>query len=191
MRGCQFQIHRALINDGAPRFVRMVCSISQCFSTLLLSFFPFPRDRRVALQVDSEARLRSNSLRRPSGGYTMNYWLNLFTGTTWREFKEAGANVSGFSAKQVKWAKRMKPGDIFLCYLTGVMRWAGALEIIGPSADTRRIWKDQEYPVRFAVKPLVLLEPEHGIPMGQLEGRVKFFAGPSKKGSLTVLSAAV
>ncbi len=112
----------------------------------------------------------------------MNYWLNLFTGTTWREFQEAGANVSGFSARQVKTAKRMKPGDIFLCYLTGVMRWAGALEIIGPSADIRRIWKDQEFPVRFEVKPLVLLEPEHGFPMEQLEGRVKFFKGPKQKG---------
>ena len=25
----------------------------------------------------------------------MNYWLDLFTGTTWREFKEAGADVKG------------------------------------------------------------------------------------------------
>jgi len=79
----------------------------------------------------------------------MNYWLNLFTGTTWREFKEAGANVSGFSAKQVKWAKRMKPGDIFLCYLTGVMRWAGALEIIGPSADTQTYLERPRIPRSF------------------------------------------
>jgi hypothetical protein len=53
----------------------------------------------------------------------MNYWLDLFTGTTWRGFREAGANVSGFRASQVKTAKRMQAGDIFLCYLTGVMRW--------------------------------------------------------------------
>ena len=26
----------------------------------------------------------------------MNYWLNLFTGRTWREFQAAGAKVSGF-----------------------------------------------------------------------------------------------
>jgi hypothetical protein len=112
----------------------------------------------------------------------MNYWLDLFTGTTWREFKEAGANVSGFRARQVKWAKRMQPGDIFLCYLTGVMRWVGALEIIGPSNDTRTIWKEADFPVRFEVKPLVLLDPEHGVPMEQLEGRVKFFAGPKHRG---------
>ncbi len=26
----------------------------------------------------------------------MNYWLDLFTGTTWQEFRKAGANISGF-----------------------------------------------------------------------------------------------
>jgi hypothetical protein len=112
----------------------------------------------------------------------MNYWLDLFTGTTWQEFKEAGANVSGFRAKQVKLAKKMKPGDIFLCYLTGVMRWVGALEITGPSNDNRKIWKEQDFPVRFNVKPLILLAPEHGVPMEQLEGRVKFYRGSEDRG---------
>jgi len=111
-----------------------------------------------------------------------NYWLDLFTGTTWREFREAGATVSGFRARQKKISQRIKSGDILLCYLTGVMRWVGALEVVGPSADKRRIWKGDEYPVRFEVKPLVILEPEHGAPMDQLEGRVEFFAGPKDKG---------
>jgi len=112
----------------------------------------------------------------------MNYWLDLFTGTTWREFREAGANVSGFRPKQIKTAKRMKRGDIFLCYLTGVMRWVGALEIVGASTDTRKIWKEQDFPVRFEVRPLILLDPEHGVPMEQLEGRVRFYAGPKDRG---------
>ncbi len=112
----------------------------------------------------------------------MNYWLDLFTGTTWREFRDAGANVSGFRPRQVKTAKRMKKGDIFLCYLTGVMRWVGALEIAGASTDTRKIWKEQDFPVRFEVKPLILLDPEHGVPMEQLEGRVRFYRGPKDRG---------
>jgi hypothetical protein len=112
----------------------------------------------------------------------MNYWLDLFTGTTWREFREAGANVSGFRARQLKTAKRMQQGDIFLCYLTGVMRWVGALEITGRSADTRQIWKEQEFPVRFNVKPIVMLDPELGVPMEELEGRVKFYTGSKDRG---------
>jgi hypothetical protein len=112
----------------------------------------------------------------------MNYWLDLFTGTTWREFQEAGSNVSGFRAKQLKTAKKINAGDIFLCYLTGVMRWVGALEIIGPSTDTRQIWKEQDFPIRLNVKPLIVLQAEHGIPMQQLEGRVKFYASSKDAG---------
>src|SRR5215472_11216827 len=100
----------------------------------------------------------------------MNYWLDLFTGTTWHEFREAGATVSGFSARRRAFAQRVKRGDILLCYLTGVMRWVGALEVTGPSNNTDRIWKDQEFPVRFSVSPLIMLDPEHGIPMEQLQG---------------------
>src|SRR5215469_8584626 len=112
----------------------------------------------------------------------MNYWIDLFTGTTWREFREAGATVSGFRAGRKKMAQRIKPGDIFLCYLTGVMRWVGALEVAGLSRDRRTIWKEQDFPVRFEVKPLILLEPEHGVPMEQLEGEVSFYANRHEKG---------
>lgn len=112
----------------------------------------------------------------------MNYWLDLFTGTTWREFRDAGASISGFRGRQAAIAKRVQSGDIFLCYLTGVMRWVGALEIAGRTSDMRRIWKEEDFPVRFSVKPLMLLEPEHGVPMEELEGLVKFYASPKDKG---------
>ena len=112
----------------------------------------------------------------------MNYWLDLFTGTTWREFRDAGATVTGFRLNQSKIARRVKSGDVFLAYLTGVMRWVGALEIVGPSKDKTRIWKDDEFPVRFEVKPLILLKPEHGVPMDELEGHVSFYASPKDKG---------
>lgn len=112
----------------------------------------------------------------------MNYWLDLFTGTTWREFRDAGGNISGFRGRQAAIAKRVQPGDIFLCYLTGVMRWVGALEIQGRTSDMRRIWKEEDFPVRFAVKPLMTLNPEHGVPMEELEGKVKFYASSKDRG---------
>ena len=77
---------------------------------------------------------------------------------------------------------RVKPGDIFLCYLTHVMRWVGALEIIGQSTDKRRIWQDDEYPVRLEVRPLVMLSPENGIPMEELRGKVSFYSSLKDKG---------
>lgn len=111
----------------------------------------------------------------------MNFWLDLFTGTTWDEFRKAGSNISGFSQRRHRVIDKIKPGDIFLCYLTGVMRWVGALEVIGPTDDTSPIWKEADFPVRFEVRPLLLLEAEQGIPMDELEGRVDFFTGPQDR----------
>jgi hypothetical protein len=68
----------------------------------------------------------------------MRYWLDLFTGTTWQEFRDAGATVSGFSERRRKLASQIQTGDILLCYLTGVMRWIGALEVVGPSEGSAR-----------------------------------------------------
>lgn len=112
----------------------------------------------------------------------MNYWLDLFTGTTWAEFRRAGATVSGFRERQAGKAARVRPGDIFVCYLTGVMRWVGALQVLGTSGDERRIWKDSAFPVRFEVKPLIMLDAENGIPMQELEGKVSFYSGPKDRG---------
>lgn len=111
----------------------------------------------------------------------MNYWLDLFTGTTWDEFRKAGATTTGFRQRLRGYAEKVKRGDVFLCYLTGVQRWVGALEVVGPSGDQRRIWQDQEFPVRFEVKPLALLTAEHGVDMKALEGRVDFYTGPGDR----------
>jgi hypothetical protein len=112
----------------------------------------------------------------------MNYWLDLFTGETWQEFQQAGCKVSGFRARQHKYTQKIKTGDVFVCYLTGVMRWVGALEVIGPSVDQSKIWASDDFPVRFDVKPLIILPPEHGIPMDDLEGELSFFEGEEHRG---------
>jgi hypothetical protein len=41
----------------------------------------------------------------------MNFWLDLFTSTTWDEFKQGGARLSGFRASQKKMVQKIKPGD--------------------------------------------------------------------------------
>src|SRR5436190_21579031 len=105
----------------------------------------------------------------------MTYWLDLFTGTTWEEFKAYGAGVSGFRKRMHNAVERIQPGDILLCYLTGVMRWVGALEVQGRSRDKKSIWQFDEFPERLSVKPLVLLAPEHGVPMEELEAKVDFY----------------
>ncbi len=112
----------------------------------------------------------------------MNYWLDLFTGTTWDEFQKSGASISGFSYRMRKTEQSIQPGDILLCYLIGVMRWVGALEVAGQSDDKTRIWKDAEFPSRLKVKPLVMLPPTNGVPMSELQGKVQFYLTKADSG---------
>ncbi|MCX6980921.1 MAG: hypothetical protein NTV08_09255 [Verrucomicrobia bacterium] len=112
----------------------------------------------------------------------MNYWLDLFTGTTWNEFRTSGSTISGFRKRMRNVASKVQPGDILLCYLTGVMRWVGALEVVRATDDQSKIWADESFPVRFEVKPLVQLDPELGVPMAELEGKVAFYSDPKDRG---------
>ena len=106
----------------------------------------------------------------------MTYWLDLFTGTTWKEFQTAGAKTTGFREHNWSRSKSIRPGDIFLCYLVGVKRWVGLLEITSERyRDESRIFEEEVFPVRFSVKPLVLLPPEHGVPMEALAGKLTFY----------------
>ena len=57
-----------------------------------------------------------------------NYWLDLFTGVTWKEFLGAGGDVSGFRESRWSAVQKIKPGDYLLCYLTGVSRFIAVLE---------------------------------------------------------------
>ena len=91
----------------------------------------------------------------------MNYWLNLSTGKTRREFQEAGAKTAGFRENNWSRAKSILPGDIFLCYLVGVKRWVGLLEVTSERyRDDSRIYEEEVFPVRFSVKSLAVLTPD-------------------------------
>jgi hypothetical protein len=48
------------------------------------------------------------------------YWLDLFTGTTWKEFVEAGASVSGFPESRWKTVQQVHLGDYLLCTYSSV-----------------------------------------------------------------------
>lgn len=109
----------------------------------------------------------------------MEYWLDLFTGATWNDFRKSGANISGFRERRRKTVQSIQPGDILLCYLTGVKRWVGALEVVGQSNDTRKIWDLDDFPERLSVRPLLTLDPEYGVEMDALKGKVQFFQNDS------------
>ena len=106
-----------------------------------------------------------------------NYWLDLFTGTTWDEFRQAGSSVSGFRESRWKVVQKVAKGDYLLCYLSGVSRFIGVLEVTSEpfKKAERDIWQDDDFPCRFKVKPIVELTPETAIPVFELRDQLSCF----------------
>ncbi len=104
------------------------------------------------------------------------YWLGLSTWTTWKEFIEAGAKVSGYRESRWKIVQKMKPGDYLLCYLTGVSRFIGVFEVTSePFQDSSPIWKDEEFPSRVKVRTVVALTPDTAVPVLELRNSLTIF----------------
>ncbi|MEK0084200.1 hypothetical protein [Benzoatithermus flavus] len=104
------------------------------------------------------------------------YWLDLFTYETWTEFLAAGANVSGFREKRWNNVQKMNKGDILLCYLTGVSRWIGLLEVVGSAfKDAKPIWTAGDFPARIPVKLVAKLEPTTAVPVIELKDKLSVF----------------
>jgi hypothetical protein len=107
-----------------------------------------------------------------------NYWLDLFTGKTWDEFLAAGGTVSGFRETRCATVFRMKQGDYLLCYLTGISRWIGVLEVTGePFKSTDRIWNDEVFPCRVPVRVISALKPETAVPVLDMRETLSVFLG--------------
>ena len=99
------------------------------------------------------------------------YYLNLFSPATYEAFSRSDRTVSGFQEKHQALARRVKPGDSLLCYVTKLSRWAGALEVVdGPFVDRTPIYApDDPFIVRFHVTPEIWLPMEQAIPIKEDE----------------------
>jgi predicted RNA-binding protein len=105
-----------------------------------------------------------------------NYWLDLFTGVTWKEFLAAGGAVSGFRESRWSRVQKIQPGDYLLCYLTGISRFIGLLEVASaPYRDSSPIWKDEDFPCRLKVRTVAILTPETAVPVLELRDRLSAF----------------
>lgn len=105
------------------------------------------------------------------------YWLDVFTPQTWNEFVKAGSSISGFRESRWGHAKKIQKGDYLLCYVAKVKRWVGVLEVTSkaPFKDEKPIWKDDVFPCRVEVKPVVLLDLETAVPIEETKEALSVF----------------
>lgn len=106
----------------------------------------------------------------------MRYWLNLSTWTTWQEFLRAGGETSGFRERRWRTVQRIKPGDLLLCYMTGLSRFFAILEVTGkPFKDSQPIWNEAVFPARVPVRVVLSLDPEYAVPVKSLSDQLSYF----------------
>jgi len=104
------------------------------------------------------------------------YWLDLYTGKTWEEFIKAGSSVTGFRYRRRKLTEKIRVGDFLICYITGISRIIGILEVKSPMfEDHTKIWEDSEFPCRFKVSILYQLKPEYGVQIQDLKNDLTIF----------------
>ncbi len=96
------------------------------------------------------------------------YYTNLFSPETYEAFERSGREVSGFRTRQLAWAKRIKPGDRFICYMTKLSRWIGVLEVASePFIDDSPLFYTDGDPfvVRFKVRTMAWLQKNKTLPI--------------------------
>jgi hypothetical protein len=104
------------------------------------------------------------------------FWLALFTGTSWREFKEAGGSVVGFNKGRFGVAKKIRKGDFLICYLTKVSRFVGILKIKQEATmGGSKIWQEGDFPLRVGVEPWVEVSVVDAIPIADFRTKLKIF----------------
>jgi len=105
-----------------------------------------------------------------------SYWVQVFTPTTWEEFCAAGAKVTGFRPTRWWRIQQLKPGDLLLCYLSGVGKFVGILEVKSePYLDQSPIWKGESFPCRADVAVVVALNSDAAVPIRDLRGKLSIF----------------
>jgi hypothetical protein len=108
------------------------------------------------------------------------YWAQVFTPKTWQQFLDAGGKTTGFSDSRWGHVQKLRPGDYLLCYLSGISKWIGVLEVQSdPYLDNTTIWDDDLFPCRADVKVLIALTLEAAVPIKEMRDKLTIFKVPN------------
>lgn len=98
----------------------------------------------------------------------MTYYTDLFSPETFEAFSRSNRDVSGFRESQLKTAKKVKPGDKFVCYMTKLSRWIGILDVESSCyLDDSPLFLPENDPfvVRFRVRATIWLPKDRCVPI--------------------------
>ena len=105
----------------------------------------------------------------------MQFWVSLFTVTSWQEAKSREKFLVGFNNNQKKLAAQIKVGDLLLAYLTKVSRFIAVLKVTKKAQSfDDEMWSEGLFPTRVEVEILDELSVEKSIPVSALIGKLSF-----------------
>ena len=118
----------------------------------------------------------------------MAYYLDMFSPETYEAFSQSPMDITGFRKRQESLARKIEPGDKFICYMTKISRWIGVLEILDKYSIDETPWlyeKNDPFIVRFPIRPKIWLSKENAIPIREDEvwNRLTFTKDHDKQGS--------
>ncbi|TEA27269.1 hypothetical protein [Candidatus Schmidhempelia bombi] len=98
----------------------------------------------------------------------MTYYTHIFSPETYQAFMDSDKTVTGFRVRQKSLSEKIKPGDVFVCYITRLSRWCGLLEVVdGPYEDSTPLFfvSDDPFIIRFQIRVKVWLPLTQAIPI--------------------------
>lgn len=97
----------------------------------------------------------------------MKYFYQIYRITTYEIFMNSDRTITGVTIRSQNLCDKVEVGDRFICYLSGISRWFGVLEVESKShldKEKKIFYEKDPFVIHFKVKPLVLLDIENSIP---------------------------
>ena len=108
------------------------------------------------------------------------YWMQVFNENTWKVFLRHGANVTGFRDTRWNYIQQIRPGDVLLCYISGLSKWIGLLKATSePYLDNTRIWEQEAFPCRVDVSVIATLPIDKAISVHEFKRNLSIFKSRS------------
>jgi predicted RNA-binding protein len=107
------------------------------------------------------------------------YWMIVSSLDNFRKTAERGFTVQGIKSRHRRRAELMKPGDRLLFYVTGRMVFTASCTVISPMFEEHtHVWRssrrDEDYPWRVRIKPVLVLEESEWLPAKELAYRLEY-----------------
>jgi hypothetical protein len=101
------------------------------------------------------------------------HWLLVSSQENFEVSRARGFDIAGMKSRHRKKAETVAVGDTVFFYMVGVQAVGGVAEVTGSYYEEHsHIWdsrkEGEEYPFRFPIKPLVILEKDQFVAMADL-----------------------